>query len=211
MTDQLLEDYCINTTQAEPDLLLELIEKTHSDMGYPNKLSGRTVGRTLKLLVSLSKPRFALEIGMFTGYSALSIAEALPKDGHLICCETNPKAIEFAQSFFDRSPHGHKIQPIFGPALDTITTIKNELDFVFIDADKRNYLNYYEAVVPKVKVGGLIVIDNSLWQSRVLMPNEASDHAVAAMNQRILSDKRVENVHLNIRDGLNLVVKVKTD
>jgi len=205
----LLENYCIETTQAEPDLLLELIEKTYSDMGYPNKLSGKTIGRTLKLLTSLMKPKKALEIGMFTGYSALSIAEGMPEDGKLVCCETNPRAIDFAQSFFDRSPHGHKITPIFGPALDTIASFEAEAnyDFVFIDADKRNYLNYYESVVPLVRSGGLIVIDNSVWQGRVLQPEENSDHAVVAMNQRILKDERVENVHLNIRDGLNLVLK----
>lgn len=207
MNDNRLESYCFDTTQPESDLLLELIEKTQSDMGYPNKLSGRTVGRTLKILVSLSKPKRALEIGMFTGYSALSIAEALPDDGSLICCETNPKAIDFAQTFFDRSPFGHKIKTVFGEALKTIETLDSGLDFVFIDADKRNYLNYYEAVVPLVRSGGLIVIDNSLWQGRVLQPNEASDHAVAQMNQRILDDKRVENAHLMIRDGLNLVLK----
>ncbi|TBR44747.1 methyltransferase [Marinomonas agarivorans] len=209
MQQQTLEDYCFETTQAEPELLLELIDKTQSDMGYPNKLSGRTIGRTLKLLTGLCKPSLALEIGMFTGYSALSIAEALPENGRLICCETNPKAIKFAQSFFDRSPVGHKIKPVFGPALDTIATIDETLDFVFIDADKRNYLNYYEAVVPLVKVGGLIVVDNSLWQGRILEPNEASDKAVAQMNQRILTDDRVENVHLNIRDGLNIITKIK--
>ena len=203
----LLENYCIETTQAEPDLLLELIEKTYSDMGYPNKLSGKTIGRTLKLLASLVQPKKALEIGMFTGYSALSIAEGMPTGGQLICCETNPRAIEFAQSFFDRSPHGHKISPIFGQALDTIATLEGNFDFVFIDADKRNYLNYYEAVVPLVRSGGLIAIDNSVWQGRVLQPDENSDHAVVAMNQRILKDERVENVHLNIRDGLNLVLK----
>mgnify|MGYP000159149145 CR=1 FL=1 len=202
-----LDSYCLETTQAEPDLLLELVEQTYSSMGYPNKLSGKTIGRTLKLLARMNQPLRALEIGMFTGYSALSIAEGMPENGQLICCETNPRAIEFAQAFFDRSPFGHKITPIFGPALDTIQTIEGELDFVFIDADKRNYLNYYEAVVPLVRSGGLIVIDNSLWQGRVLQPDEASDHAVATMNQRILHDKRVENVHLNVRDGLNLIIK----
>jgi len=207
MEFNLLENYCIETTQSEPDLLLELIEKTYSDMGYPNKLSGKTIGRTLKLLASLMQPKKALEIGMFTGYSALSIAEGMPSDGQLICCETNPRAIEFAQSFFDRSPDGHKITPIFGPALETISTLEGNFDFVFIDADKRNYLNYYESVVPLVRSGGLIVIDNSVWQGRVLQPDEASDHAVVAMNQRILEDERVENVHLNVRDGLNLVLK----
>ncbi len=207
MDHNALDNYCIETTQSEPDLLLELIDKTYSEMGYPDKLSGKTIGRTLKLLAKMSKPQRALEIGMFTGYSALSIAEGMPEDGTLICCETNPKAIDFAQSFFDRSPYGHKITPIFGQALETLKTIPNGLDFVFIDADKRNYLNYYEAVVPLVRSGGLIVIDNSLWQGRVLNPNENSDKAVNSLNQYILEDNRVENVHLNIRDGLNLVIK----
>ncbi|NLQ18500.1 methyltransferase [Marinomonas sp. M1K-6] len=202
-----LDDYCIETTQAEPDLLIELVEKTYSDMGYPNKLSGKTIGRTLKLLAKIAQPKRALEIGMFTGYSALSIAEGMPSDGKLICCETNPKAIEFAQSFFDRSEHGKKIQAIFGPALDTIESLEGEFDFVFIDADKRNYLNYYEAVIPLVKSGGLIIIDNSLWQGRVLDPKENSDMAVNQVNRLIAQDERVENVHLNVRDGLNIVVK----
>ncbi|MFT2099399.1 O-methyltransferase [Marinomonas sp. 2405UD66-6] len=202
-----LDDYCIETTQSEPDLLLELVEKTYSDMGYPNKLSGKTIGRTLKLLAKIAQPKRALEIGMFTGYSALSIAEGMPVDGKLICCETNPRAIEFAQSFFDRSEHGKKINAIFGPALDTINSLEGEFDFVFIDADKRNYLNYYEAVLPLVKSGGLIIIDNSLWQGRVLDPKENSDIAVDQVNRLIAQDNRVENVHLNVRDGLNIVVK----
>ena len=202
-----LDNYCIETTQSEPDLLIELVEKTYSDMGYPNKLSGKTIGRTLKLLARIAQPKRALEIGMFTGYSALSIAEGMPSDGKLICCETNPKAIEFAQDFFDRSEHGNKITPIFGAALDTIKTLEGEFDFVFIDADKRNYLNYYDAVVPLVRSGGLIIIDNSLWQGRVLSPIENSDIAVNQVNRLIAQDERVENVHLNVRDGLNIVVK----
>lgn len=202
-----LDNYCIETTQSEPDLLIELVEKTYSDMGYPNKLSGKIIGRTLKLLSTIKQPKRVLEIGMFTGYSALSIAEGMPEDGKLICCETNPRAIEFAQSFFDRSPYGHKITPIFGPALDTIQNLEGPFDFVFIDADKRNYLNYYEAVLPLVSSGGLIIIDNSIWQGRVLDPKENSDFAVNDLNRLIAQDKRVENVHLNVRDGLNLVVK----
>lgn len=208
MDYEAIDKYCVETTQPEPDLLLELVEKTYTDMGYPNKLSGRTIGRTLKLLAKIHQPKRALEIGMFTGYSALSIAEGMPEDGQLICCETNPRAIEFAQKFFDRSPFGSKINPIFGPALDTIQTLEGPLDFVFIDADKRNYLNYYEATVPLVRSGGLIIIDNSIWQGRVLSPEENSDIAVDAMNQRIAQDPRVENVHLHVRDGLNLVFKL---
>ncbi|WP_067214408.1 O-methyltransferase [Marinomonas gallaica] len=208
MDHEAIDNYCVETTQPEPDLLLELVEKTYTDMGYPNKLSGRTIGRTLKMLAKIHQPKNALEIGMFTGYSALSIAEGMPEDGKLTCCETNPRAIEFAQTFFDRSPFGSKITPIFGPALDTIQTLEGPLDFVFIDADKRNYLNYYEAVVPLVRSGGLIIIDNSIWQGRVLSPIENSDIAVDEMNQRITKDPRVENVHLHVRDGLNLVIKL---
>ncbi|MCB5160505.1 O-methyltransferase [Marinomonas algarum] len=202
-----LDDYCIETTQSEPELLVELVEKTYSDMGYPDKLSGKTIGRTLKLLTKIAQPKRALEIGMFTGYSALSIAEGMSKDGQLICCETNPRAIEFAQSFFDRSEFGHKIQAIFGPALETIENLDGLFDLVFIDADKRNYLNYYEAVLPIVRSGGLIIIDNSVWHGRVLDPKENSDIAVNQLNRLIAQDKRVENVHLNVRDGLNIVVK----
>lgn len=208
MDHDAIDNYCVETTQPEPELLLELVEKTYTDMGYPNKLSGRTVGRALKLLAKIHQPKRALEIGMFTGYSALSIAEGMPEDGSLICCETNPRAIEFAQTFFDRSPFGNKITPIFGPALETIQSLEGPLDFVFIDADKRNYLNYYEAVLPLVRSGGLIVIDNSIWQGRVLSPEENSDIAVDAMNKRIAEDPRVENVHLHVRDGLNLVIKL---
>lgn len=207
MHSEKLENYCNDTTQSEPDLLIELIEKTYSDMGYPNKLSGKAIGRTLKILSKIAQPKRALEIGMFTGYSALSIAEGMNKDGELICCETNPKAIEFAQSFFDRSEYGHKIKAIFGPALDTIKSLNGKFDFVFIDADKRNYLNYYKAVFPLVTSGGLIIIDNSIWQGRVLDPQENSDIAVNQLNQFIVQDKRVENVHLNVRDGLNIVIK----
>ncbi|MCV2402611.1 O-methyltransferase [Marinomonas sp. C2222] len=207
MHSEELDNYCIDTTQQEPDLLIELIEKTYSDMGYPNKLSGKTIGRTLKILAKVAQPKRALEIGMFTGYSALSIAEGMHKDGELICCETNPKAIEFAQSFFDRSEYGHKIKAIFGPALDTIEGLDGQFDFVFIDADKRNYLNYYKAVLPLVASGGIIIIDNSIWQGRVLDPKENSDIAVNQLNQFIAQDKRVENVHLNVRDGLNIVIK----
>ncbi|RDL42610.1 methyltransferase [Marinomonas piezotolerans] len=208
MDHDAIDNYCVETTQPEPDLLLELVEKTYSDMGYPNKLSGRTIGRTLKLLAKIHQPKRALEIGMFTGYSALSIAEGMPEDGTLLCCETNPRAISFAQSFFDRSPFGHKITPVFGPALETIQTLEGSFDFVFIDADKRNYLNYYEAAVSLIRSGGLIVIDNSIWQGRVLSPEENSDVAVDAMNKRIAADPRVENVHLHVRDGLNLVIKL---
>ena len=153
LVNEAIEDYAFQSTSAEPELLQELIDETNKNMGWPQKLSGRLVGRTLKFLAQLHQPKNVLEIGMFTGYSALSIAEGMPDDGKIICCETNPRAIEFAQTFFDRSPHGHKIEVIFGKAIETIETLDMELDFTFIDADKRNYLNYYRTNVCGIREG----------------------------------------------------------
>ncbi|MBV1790026.1 class I SAM-dependent methyltransferase [Marinobacterium sp. D7] len=207
LVDEAIEDYAYLQTSAEPPLLQELIDQTNLNMGWPQKLSGRLVGRTLKLLSAMVRPKQALEIGMFTGYSALSIAEGMPEDGRLVCCETNPRAIEFAQGFFDRSEHGHKIEVIFGRALETIEKLDMTLDFTFIDADKRNYLNYYERVKEMTRPGGLIVLDNVLWSGKVLQPESEIDDILVETNRRIAADPEVENVFLTLRDGLNVVRK----
>ncbi|KEA64037.1 O-methyltransferase [Marinobacterium lacunae] len=207
LVNEAIEDYAYLQTSAEPPLLQELIDQTNLNMGWPQKLSGRLVGRTLKLLSAMVRPKQALEIGMFTGYSALSIAEGMPDDGRLVCCETNPRAIEFAQGFFDRSEHGHKIEVIFGRALDTIEKLDMALDFTFIDADKRNYLNYYERVKEMTRPGGLIVLDNVLWSGKVLQPESEIDDILVETNRRIAEDPDVENVFLTLRDGLNVVRK----
>ncbi|GGB80280.1 O-methyltransferase [Marinobacterium zhoushanense] len=207
LVDEAIEDYAYLQTSAEPPLLQELIDQTNLNMGWPQKLSGRLVGRTLKLLSAMVRPKQALEIGMFTGYSALSIAEGMPDDGRLVCCETNPRAIEFAQGFFDRSEHGHKIEVIFGRALETIEKLDMALDFTFIDADKRNYLNYYERVKEMTRPGGLIVLDNVLWSGKVLQPESEIDDILVETNRRIAADPDVENVFLTLRDGLNVVRK----
>lgn len=206
-----LERYALEHTRAEPELLLELIEQTYEQMGFPGKLSGRLIGRTLKMLCAIHQPQRVLEIGMFTGYSALSMAEAIPEDGRILCCETNPRAIEFAQQFFARSPHGHKIEVAFGRALDTLDKLEGPLDFSFIDADKANYLNYYQAVKARTRVGGLIVLDNMLWQGKVFAPESAKDQVVIDTNRIIAEDPEVENVFLTVADGLNVVRKVSGD
>lgn len=207
LVDEAIEDYAYLQTGAEPPLLQELIDQTNLNMGWPQKLSGRLVGRTLKLLSAMARPKQALEIGMFTGYSALSIAEGMPSDGRLVCCETNPRAIEFAKGFFDRSEHGHKIEVVFGRALETIESLDMQLDFTFIDADKRNYLNYYERVKEMTRPGGLIVLDNVLWSGKVLQPESEIDDILVETNRRIAADPDVENVFLTLRDGLNVVRK----
>ena len=214
IVNEAIEDYAFLNTTREPELLQELIDETNKNMGWPQKLSGRLVGRTLKMLVQLAQPKNCLEIGMFTGYSALSIAEGMPDDGKLICCETNPRAIEFAQTFYDRSPHGHKIAVIFGRALDTLDdlTAKGELaplDFSFIDADKRNYMNYYERVLELTRPGGMIVLDNVLWSGKVLQPESEIDDVLVEMNRRIADDPNVENTFLTVRDGMNVVRKLR--
>ena len=208
LIDEAVEDYAFLSTRSEPELLQELIDQTNLNMDWPKKLSGRLVGRTLKMLSAISKPKRALEIGMFTGYSALSIAEGMPKDGKLICCETNPRAIEFAQGFFDRSEHGQKIEVIFGRALETLESLEGPFDFTFIDADKRNYLNYYERVKRLTAPGGLIILDNVLWSGKVLQPESEIDDVLVECNRKIAADPEVENVFLTLRDGLNIVRKL---
>lgn len=209
LVNEAIEDYAFLSTTPEPELLQELIDETNKNMGWPQKLSGRLVGRTLKLLAQLHQPKNVLEIGMFTGYSALSIAEGMPDDGRIICCETNPRAIDFAKTFFERSPHGHKIEVIFGKAIETIETLDMTLDFTFIDADKRNYLNYYHKVLEMTRPGGLIVLDNMLWSGKVVQPESDIDDVLVELNREIAADPNVENIFLTVRDGMNVVRKIR--
>jgi caffeoyl-CoA O-methyltransferase len=172
-------------------------------------LIGPHEGALLAMLVRLSGARRVLEIGTFTGYSALCMAEALPGNGRLITCEIRPRHAEISQSFFKRSPHGHKIRLRLGPALETLASLSHatKFDFVFLDADKENYVNYYEAVLPRLRSGGLIVADNVLWSGRVLVPKKKTDRAVVKFNKHVLRDPRVECVMLPVRDGVSLIRK----
>jgi caffeoyl-CoA O-methyltransferase len=170
-------------------------------------LSRHEVGGVLQALIRISGARNVLEIGMFAGLSALMMAEALPDDGRLTTCDVDPKAIAFARKYFARSPHSEKIDVREGPALDTIATLSGTLDFVFIDADKSNYINYYEAVLPLLGERGIIIADNVLWSGRVLDPKEKDDHAIVAFNAHVLADARVRSTLLTVRDGLLLITK----
>jgi caffeoyl-CoA O-methyltransferase len=144
---------------------------------------------------------------MFTGYSGLMMAEGLPEDGELITCDVDPKAEAMAKRYFAQSPHGKKIHVRIGPALETIKTLKGPIDMVFIDADKENYSNYYDAVLPLLRKGGLLVADNVLWSGKVLNPKEPTDLAIVAFNDKVARDTRVEKVLLTVRDGMMLAVK----
>ena len=205
--DEAVEQFAQDHSEPETELYRRLREETYRTMDLPQMQVGLIEGRFLKMLVRLTGARTVLEIGMFTGYSALMMAEGLPADGHLVTCEIDPKAEAIARKYFAESPNGQKIEVRMGPALETIKTLTGPLDLVFIDGDKPNYSNYYEACLPLVKPGGLIVADNVLWSGKVLDPKEESDHAIVAFNNLVQSDERVENVCLTVRDGMMLAWK----
>jgi caffeoyl-CoA O-methyltransferase len=207
IVDKDIEKYAFDRTAPEPELLRRLTEETYARMKWPGMLTGRLEGRLLKLLASLSGARRVLEIGTFTGYSALSLAEGLPEDGRVVTCEIEPANAEFARRYFEASPHGKKIEIKLGAALDTLKTLAGPFDLAFIDADKENYPAYYERVMELIRPGGLILVDNTLWSGRVLQPEDAESRAIDAVNARIASDARVENVLLTVRDGLQVVRK----
>ena len=207
IVDEKIEQYANDHTEPESDLFLRLRDETFASMKYPEMQVGRLEGGFLKMLVRLAGARRVLEIGMFTGYSALMMAEGLPDDGRLITCDVDPKAEAIATRYFAESPHGRKIEIRIGPALETIKSLTGPLDMVFIDADKGNYSNYYDACLPLLRAGGLIVADNVLWSGRVLDPQEEDGRAIVAFNEKVQADARVENVCLTVRDGIMLAWK----
>lgn len=206
---QAIERYCAVHTNAASPLLRELEDYTRAHCQDAQMLTGPVEGALLQLLIQVSGARCVLEIGTFTGYSALTMAEALADEGRIITCEVKPEHARIAQSFFDRSPHGAKIEIRQGPALATIGALapEEQFDFAFLDADKENYVNYYDALVPLLHRGGLLVADNTLWSGRVLDPKEKNDRAIAAFNERVASDARVSRVLLSVRDGVTVARK----
>lgn len=202
-----IEEYALSKTQNPVALLDELMRETYDSVERPQMLTGPIEGTFLRTMVAMTGAKNVLEIGMFTGYSALSMAPALPADGKLITLEINPTVIAVAKKYFARSEHGKKIEIREGAALDSLKQLSGPFDLVFIDADKTNYSNYYEAVLPKVRQGGVILVDNVLWGGRVLEPTDADDKAICAFNDLVSKDERVDRVLLTIRDGVFLIRK----
>jgi caffeoyl-CoA O-methyltransferase len=192
------------TTPLEP-LLQELHEATYGEMSSPQMIAGPVLGQLLRFLVRLVAPRLVVEIGTFTGYSALSMAGGLPEGGRIVTCELSEERAAFAQSWFDRSPLGERIELRVGPALETVAALDGPIDFVFIDADKSGYTGYYEAVVPKLSRDGLIVVDNTLRDGDVAEPADDGDREMAAFNAHVHDDPRTENVVLTVRDGVTVI------
>lgn len=205
-----IDAYAAAHSSDHSPLLEELQAYTLAHCKQPQMLVGRLEGALLRLLVKLTGARRVLEIGLFTGYSALSMAEALPDDGELISCDRDPETSRIAQSFFDRSPYGHKITIRLGSALDTLKSLPldSAFDLAFLDADKKNSCAYYDLVLPRLKTGGLLITDNALWSGNVLKPKDDTDHGLVAFNQRVQNDPSVENVLLTVRDGVMLIRKI---
>lgn len=202
-----IEKYAARHTAAESALFKALVRETFAKTALPQMQVGQLEGAFLRLLVRLLRAKRVLEIGTFTGYSSLAMAEGLATGGRLITCDIDPVTTGMAKRYWARSPHGRKIELRLGPALQTLRSLRGPFDLVFIDADKGNYSNYWEAVLPKVRRGGLVVADNVLWSGRVLAPKDESDHALRDFADRVRRDRRVEPVMLTVRDGLLLAWK----
>ncbi|MFT3841304.1 MAG: class I SAM-dependent methyltransferase [Myxococcaceae bacterium] len=207
ITEPRLEDYCRRHSDPPNALMEELATVTKQKMTDYGMQVGPLEGAFLKMLAKLAGAKRILEVGMFTGYSALCMAEALPDDGELITCDVDPKAEAIAKSFFERSPHGKKIKVMMGDAKQTLKGLTGQFDVVFLDADKESYLQYYALALPMLRPGGLLIADNTLWSGKVLEPKKESDVAIVTFNSHVLEDKRVERVLVPVRDGMMLARK----
>ncbi len=202
-----IDDYAAAHTTPPPAYLSELAEETRANLRSPQMLTGTIEGRFLELLVYGLQARRVLELGTYSGYSSLSMAAGLPEGGHIDTCEFDETHAEVARRHIAASPYPDRITVHLGPALETIEQLEGEFDFVFIDADKVNYLNYYEALVPRLAGSGLMALDNTLWSGRVLDESDDSDEtkAIRELNDRLVADDRVVVAQLTVRDGVTLV------
>lgn len=202
-----IDDYTLAHSQQEPELLYALQRETWQKILNPRMVSGAYQGRVLSMLSKLIQPKYILEIGTYTGYSAICLAEGLSKEGKLITLDVNEEIQWLARKYFDKSGFGAQIESRIGPALDIIPELDSGIDLVFIDADKENYSKYFDLVVPKMRKGGIILSDNVLWSGKVvekLNPKDFSTKALLAYNKKLVEDPRVETVLLPLRDGLTV-------
>ncbi len=205
-----VDEYARAHSTPPDELLNRLYEETHEKLDTPQMLTGPLEGRFLEMLVWAMGARRILEIGTYSGYSALTMAAALPDDGELITCDVWEEAHEMAKRYAAESPHGHKVDFRLGPALETIATLEGPFDLVFIDADKQNYVNYFHAALPLLGERGLIVFDNTLWSGRVVPGYDDGSEQTKAfreLNDALVSDPRGVVVMLPIRDGVTLFRK----
>ena len=202
-----LDDYVVAHSEAEPELLQQLTRETYQKILQPIMLSGPYQGRVLSMISKLKQPKTILELGTFTGYATLCLAEGLQKGGEIHTIDINEELVDFQRKYFDKSEYGSQIFQHLGDALEIIPKLNKTFDLIFIDADKPNYVNYFHLIIDKLNPGGVILSDNVLWHGKVvepLDPKDASTKAVLDYNKLLKEDPRIETVLLPIRDGLTI-------
>jgi caffeoyl-CoA O-methyltransferase len=205
-----LDNYVVRHSEDEPELLKALTRETYQKVLQPRMLSGHYQGRVLSIISKLIRPKTILELGTFTGYSALCLAEGLQSDGTLHTIDINEELFAFQRKYFDRSKYGSQIHQHLGAALEIIPTLETTFDLIFMDADKPNYINYFHQIIDKLNPGGVILSDNVLWSGKViesLDKNDLSTTIVLEYNRLLKEDQRLETVLLPIRDGLTVSIK----
>ena len=210
-----IDEYIEQHSEREPAYLANVVRETHLQMINPRMMSGHLQGRILKLLVEMTRARRIIELGTYSGYSALCMAEGLTADGELHTIEIDDELEDFIREQLQSAPHGNKVHLHIGNAVDIIPQIEGNFDLAFIDADKRLYQQYYDMLLPRMNPGGIILADNTLWDGKVLIENPAHNDyqtiAIKAFNDFIANDSRVEKVILPLRDGLTLIRVKNTD
>jgi caffeoyl-CoA O-methyltransferase len=202
-----LENYIEQHSENEPELLTQLNKETYQKILLPRMCSGRFQGRVLSMLSKLIRPINILEIGTFTGYAALCLCEGMQENGQLHTIDIKEELVDFQRKYFDKSSFGNQITQHLGEAIHIIPTLDLKFDLVFIDADKENYINYFNLIIPKMNKGGIILSDNVLWSGKVVLPLEKNDLSTKILleyNLLLKNDPRVETVLLPIRDGLTV-------
>ena len=204
---QELDDYIVTHSQKEPELLEDLTRETYQKILQPRMLSGHYQGRVLSMISKLVNPKSILEIGTYTGYSALSLAEGMHKNGQLHTIDINEELVDFQRKHFNKSDYKKQIHQHLGRAIDIIPSLNIKFDLVFIDADKPNYVNYFNMIIDKMNPGGIILSDNVLWSGKIiekLSENDSSTRVLLEYNKLLNNDPRIETVLLAIRDGLTV-------
>jgi len=202
-----LENYVTSHSEDEPELLAQLTRETYQKIIQPRMLSGHFQGRVLSLLSKIIQPKYILEIGTYTGYATLCMAEGLAQNGFIDTIDVNEELVDFQRKYFDKSLWSDKIKQHLGQALEIIPFLDKKYDLVFIDADKDNYINYFHAIIPIMNKGGIILSDNVLWSGKVLenvKPNDKTTQIILEYNKLLKNDTRIETVVIPIRDGLTI-------
>jgi caffeoyl-CoA O-methyltransferase len=203
-----LENYCLKNSSTPSEDCEAILTYTRAELTDHYMLTGPLEGSFLQLLIKSINARRVLEFGTFTGYSALTMAEALPPDGEVVTLDINPETVSIAKKFWEKSPNGPKITSLLGRAAETVKTLDGEFDFVFIDADKPSYVQYLELSLPRLSKKGMIVADNTLFSGEVLNPKSDNAKGIENFNRRVKEDKSLEHTLIPLRDGMMLIRKI---